>query len=63
MYQSILDKSYKLTEKETKVLRLHPGKRADILSPIKQFKGNIPHKSKANVQRYLVEILEPIWNS
>lgn len=41
-YQSILDKSYKLTEKETKVLRLHPSKGAEILSPIKQMREVIP---------------------
>ena len=41
-YQSILDKSYKLTEKETKVLRLHPAKGAEILSPIKQMREIIP---------------------
>jgi len=41
-YQSILDKSYKLTEMETKVLRLHPAKGAEILSPIKQMREIIP---------------------
>ena len=41
-YQSILDKSYKLTEKETKVLRLHPAKGAEILFPIKQMREIIP---------------------
>ena len=41
-YQSILDKSYKLTERETKVLRLHPAKGAEILSPIKQMREIIP---------------------
>jgi len=41
-YQSILDKSYKLTEMETKVLRLHTAKGAEILSPIKQMREIIP---------------------
>ncbi len=41
-YQSILDKSYKLTEKETKILRLHPAKGTEILSPIKQMRKIIP---------------------
>lgn len=41
-YQAILDKSYKLTEKETKVLRLHPAKGAEILFPIKQMREIIP---------------------
>lgn len=41
-YQSILDKSYKLTERETKVLRLHPSKGAEILFPIKQMREIIP---------------------
>ncbi len=41
-HQSILDKSYKLTERETKVLRLHPVKGAELLFPIKQMREIIP---------------------
>jgi len=41
-YQSILDKSYKLTERETKVLRLHPVKGVEILLPIKQMREITP---------------------
>lgn len=41
-YQSILDKAYYLTNGEKKMMRLHPEKGAEILSPIKQMRGIIP---------------------
>lgn len=41
-YESILDKPGRLTEDETAVIRKHPQKGADILSPIRQMKRIVP---------------------
>lgn len=41
-YEAILDKAGKLTEEELKIIRQHPSKGAEILSPIKQLKGIVP---------------------
>jgi len=41
-YEAILDKPGKLTEEEQAVMREHPGKGADILKHIKQFKDILP---------------------
>ncbi|MDO8427318.1 MAG: PAS domain S-box protein [Deltaproteobacteria bacterium] len=41
-YESILDKPGKLTEDEVGIIKLHPKKGADILSPIRQMRDIIP---------------------
>lgn len=41
-YEAILDKPGRLTEDELKIMRLHPGKGAEILGPIKNLKDMIP---------------------
>ncbi len=41
-YESILDKPGRLTEEEIAVIRRHPQKGADILSPIRQMKRIVP---------------------
>lgn len=41
-YEAILDKPGKLTDEELAIMRQHPAKGADILSPIKQLKDKIP---------------------
>ena len=41
-YEAILDKAGKLTGEELNIIRQHPGKGAEILSPIKQLKDIIP---------------------
>lgn len=41
-YEAVLDKPGKLTDEELKIMRQHPAKGAEILSPIKQLKNIIP---------------------
>ncbi|MBW7957266.1 MAG: GAF domain-containing protein [Deltaproteobacteria bacterium] len=41
-YESILDKPGRLTDEEMAVIRKHPQKGADILSPIRQMKSIVP---------------------
>ena len=41
-YDTVLDKPGKLTDEEFALVKMHPGKGADILSPIRQFKNIIP---------------------
>lgn len=41
-YEYILDKPDRLTDEEVKIMRLHPGKGAEMLSPIKNLKDMIP---------------------
>lgn len=41
-YETILDKPGKLTDEELAIMRQHPAKGAEILSPIKQFKDITP---------------------
>ena len=41
-YEAILDKPGRLTDDELKIMRMHPGKGAEILEPIKQLKHIIP---------------------
>ena len=42
IHEAILDKPDRLTEEEVKIMRLHPGKGAEILGPIKNLKDMIP---------------------
>jgi len=41
-YEAILDKPGRLNDDELKMMRMHPGKGAEILAPIKQLKHIIP---------------------
>jgi putative nucleotidyltransferase with HDIG domain/PAS domain S-box-containing protein len=41
-YDTVLDKPGKLTDEEFALVKLHPGKGADILSPIRQFQLILP---------------------
>ncbi|MBI5468613.1 MAG: GAF domain-containing protein, partial [Deltaproteobacteria bacterium] len=41
-YEAILDKPGRLTPEESRVIRLHPKKGAEILAPIKQMKDIVP---------------------
>lgn len=41
-YESILDKPGKLTEEELNIMKRHPGKGAEILSPIRQMREIVP---------------------
>ena len=41
-YEAILDKPGRLNDDELKLMRMHPGKGAEILAPIKQLKHIIP---------------------
>lgn len=41
-YESILDKPGRLTPEESRVIKLHPKKGAEILAPIKQMKDIVP---------------------
>ncbi len=41
-YDEVLDKPGKLTDEEFALVKLHPGKGADILSPIRQFQPILP---------------------